>query len=82
MTWEKSSDIASFVYMEHHPLVYSIEILEILGASRKNSDITSFVENPVYSISKMYTVLILVILFWFVTIYPKSISKRHLFSKF
>ena len=37
-----------------------------------SSDIASFVEHPVYSISKMHSVLVLVFLFWFTTIHPKS----------
>ena len=48
----------------------------------RSSDIASFVEHPVYSISKMYSVLNLVFWFWFITIYPEFIYKRHLFSQF
>ena len=46
------------------------------------SFVASFVEHPVCSSFKMYSVLILVVLFWFVNIYPKSVYKRHLISKF
>ena len=45
-------------------------------------DIASFVEHPVCSNFKMYGVLILVVLFSFVNIYPKCVYKRHLFLKF
>ena len=44
--------------------------------------IASFVEHAGYSISKMYSILILVFWFWFATSYPKSMYKSHLFSKF
>ena len=44
--------------------------------------IASFVEHPIYSDFKMYSVLILVVLFWFIDIYPKCVKKKHLFSKF
>ena len=47
-----------------------------------SSLIASFVEHPVCSSFKMYSVLILVFLFWFVNIDPKSVYKRHLISKF
>ena len=39
------------------------------------SFVASFVEHPVCSSFKMYGVLILVVLFWFVNIYPKSVYK-------
>ena len=48
----------------------------------RNSDIASFAEHPVYSIFEMYSVLILVVLFWFATIYPKYTHKSHFFLKF
>ena len=47
-----------------------------------SSFVASFVEHPVCSSFKMYSVLILVVLFWFVNIYLKSVYKRHLISKF
>ena len=46
------------------------------------SDIASFVEHPVYSIFKMYSVLFLVFWFWFATVCPKCKYKSHLFLKF
>ena len=48
----------------------------------RSRDIASFVEHPVYSNFKMYSVLILVFLFWFANIYLKSVYKRHLISNF
>ena len=48
----------------------------------KSCGISSFVEHPAYSISKMYSVLILAFWFWFATIYPKFMYKNHLFLKF
>ena len=44
--------------------------------------IASFAEHPICSNSKMYSVLILVVLFWFIDIYPKCVKKKHLFSQF
>ena len=48
----------------------------------KSSDIALFVEHPVCSNFKMYTVLILKILFCFATINPKCICKSQFFLKF
>ena len=48
---------------------------------KRSSDITFSVEHPVYSISEMYSILILVFWFWFATIYPKCMYKSHLFLK-
>ena len=48
----------------------------------RNSDIASFMEYPIYNIFKMYTVLILVVLFWFASIYPNCMRKTHLFWNF
>ena len=49
------------------------------------TDIASFVEHPVYSISKMYSVLIPNFLYWFYInfrlINPKCICKRQFFLK-
>ena len=47
-----------------------------------SSFIASFVEHPVCTNFKMYSVLILVFIFWFVSIYPKCVYERHLISKF
>ena len=43
---------------------------------------SSFVEHPVYNIFKVYSVLILVVLLWFATVYPRCMCKTHLFWKF
>ena len=48
----------------------------------RGSDIASFVEHPVYSIFKMYSVLILVFWVWFATVHPKCMYKSNLFLKF
>ena len=37
--------------------------LEILGAPRRKQFIASFIENPLYNIFKMQSVLILIVLF-------------------
>ena len=56
---------------------------DILGASRrKQLNIGSFVDHLAYSIFKMYSFLILVVLCLFATIYPKCMFKSHLFSRF
>ena len=47
-----------------------------------SSFVASFVEHPLCSSFKMYSVLILVVLFWFVNINPKSVYKRDLILKF
>ena len=47
--------------------------LEISVLHEGSSFIESFVEHPVHSIFKSYSILILVFLFWFATINPKSI---------
>ena len=47
-----------------------------------SSFVASFVEHPVCSNFKMYSVLILVVLFWFTNICPKFVYKKHLFSRF
>ena len=47
-----------------------------------SSFVAFFVEHPVCSSFKMYSVLILVVLFWFVNINPKSVYKRDLILKF
>ena len=44
---------------------------------KRSSDITSFVEHPVYSILKSYNILILDFLFWFANIYSKCMWKSH-----
>ena len=48
----------------------------------RSSVIASFVEHPVCSNFKIYSVLILFFLFWFPTIHPKYFCKCHLFLKF
>ena len=45
-------------------------------------DIAFFVEHPAYSNLKMYSVLILFLLFWFRTIHPKYFYKSNFFLKF
>ena len=45
-----------------------------------SSVIVSFVEHPVYSIFKMYSVPILVFLFWFTTVNPKCCVKVTLWK--
>ena len=47
-----------------------------------SSAIVSFAEHPVYSIFKMYSVPILVFLFWFTTVNPKCMCKSHFLLKF
>ena len=49
---------------------------------KESSFTASFVEHPVYSISKMYSIPILAFWFWFATVYPKSMYKSNLFLKF
>ena len=44
-----------------------------------SSDVTSLVEHPVYSNFKMYSLLILVFLFWFTSTHPKCFRKSNLF---
>ena len=56
-------------------------ILEILGAARKKQWYCLFLEHPVYSISKMFNVLILVFIFWFDTIHLKCMWKSQIFLK-
>ena len=60
-------------------VIYSSTFYEF---SKRNSDIAYFVEYPVYSILKMYSLLILVLLFWSTTIHSKWFCKSHLFLKF
>ena len=48
----------------------------------RSSDIPSFFEHPIYSNFKMYSLLILLFLFWFTTIHPKYFCKRHFSWKF
>ena len=48
----------------------------------RSSDIASFMERSVCSISKMYSVLVLVLLFLFATIHPKCMCKSHFFKNF
>ena len=43
----------------------------------RSSDTFPFVEHPVYSIFKLYGVLIIVVLSWFAIIYPKCMHKSH-----
>ena len=44
---------------------------------KRSSDITHFVEHPVYSILKMYSLLIRVFLFWITTIHSKWFTQRQ-----
>ena len=60
-------------------VIYSSTFYEF---SKRNSDIAYFVEYPVYSILKMYSLLFLVLLFWSTTIHSKWFCKSHLFLKF
>ena len=60
--------------------VYLFSKFEVLR--ERSSDIASFVKPLVYSIFKMYSVLILVFWFWFTTIHPKCMYKSYLFLKF
>ena len=48
----------------------------------KSNDIASFVEHPIYSGLKIYNVLILLFLFYFVKSHPKRFCKSHFFLKF
>ena len=48
----------------------------------RSSDTDSFVEFPVYSNFKLYSVLILVLVFWFATIHPTWMCKGKFFLKF
>ena len=64
-----------FIYKRH--LFSQFQVLR-----ERSSTIASFVEHSVYSISKMYSVLILVFWFWFVTVYPTCMYKSHLFLQF
>ena len=45
----------------------------------RSSDIVSVMGHPLYIKLKMCIVLILAVLFWFATIYPKCMYKIHLF---
>ena len=44
---------------------------------KRSSDIAYFVKHPVYSILKMYSLLILVFLFWFTTIHLRWFTQRE-----
>ena len=46
----------------------------------RRSDIALFVEHPVYSIIKMWSVLILVDLFWLAIIFPNCMCKSYIFD--
>ena len=48
----------------------------------RSSNIASFIEHPVCSVFKMYSVLILVFWFWYATTNPNCMCKSHLLLKF
>ena len=66
--------------------IRTIDILKMLYVHKVldkiSNNTASFEEHPVYSISKMYSVLILIALFSFATDHPKCICKSNFFLKF
>ena len=48
----------------------------------RSSDIASFIEQPVFSCSKMYNVLVLLFLFCFAMFYPRNFCEKYFFLKF
>ena len=56
--------------------------LKFFMLCERTSEITSFVEQPVYSNFQMFSVLTLVFLFSFTTIHAKYFCKSYLFLKF
>ena len=56
--------------------------LEFQVLHEGSSDFTLFVQHPVYSNSKLYSILFLVLLFYFASINPKCMCKSVFFLKF
>ena len=55
-------------------VIYSSNFYEF---RKRSSDMAYFMKHPVYSILKMYSLLILVFLFWFTTIHLKWFTQRE-----